>query len=87
MVVPFRVVLEIAGYDAKTRDASGAEDPILISPTLHVGNPVIHIGHSGNAHKEKDVLTIVLVAHNVEVFPFKVGSENNSGARWQGPNS
>ena len=69
MVVHFRGVLEILGYAAKKRDVSGAEVAVLIDPTLQVGNPIILIGHSGNVHNEKDLLTIVLVAHNVEVFP------------------
>ncbi len=64
-----------------TRDVSGVEVAAPIGPRLHVGNPIIHIGHSGSAHNEKDLLTILLVAHNVEVFPFYVSSEKNSGAR------
>jgi hypothetical protein len=74
VVVHFRGVLEIAGYDARTRDVSGVEVAVLIGPTLHVGNPIIHITHSVSAHKEKDLLTIILVAQSVEVFPFNAGS-------------
>ena len=73
MVVHFRGVLEIAGYDAITRDFSCAKVTILIGPTLHLGNPIIHVGNSCSAHKEKDLLAIILVAYSVEVFPFNFG--------------